>query len=740
MKLTSIKSKLLTLITLCVICSVALNSIFLIHFSSRALKSSIQDRMLDYITAYEKSITNHFDSLSKSISMNRQLQDLINGSETEMTTATNPPTSQTQTALSVDTVLQNILFNYNEALYVNLSNTDGEILYSTEDTLVGTDISEESYFQKIISGYTYAQSELKQDANTQYFNFAVALNDNDNNLAGIISIAFPVDYLANILSSSSDNHMQTITLAQNNFMDHAPNDMPVPSDNPTTSDASTVPPNSTPLPNDVNTPPSDTPSSENSDEISVQMQGLDSANAYIIDANNTIVIHTNSSLIGTTLDTTIHSNENMTTGNSEYTIDNELRYNSYISIPSADWILVIDVLQSEINQPISLITYLAILIAFILVITFALIGYLVSSKIIKPISLTTDLLKKLANLDFTDFCISSSEFSNDETGVMLRSVITMSEKFKEVIAKLDQFTSTISNNSTDLSQISATLSHTVEENSCNTQEVSASMEETTATYHTLTENISQIRENINSIAHSLNQNVASCSEMIDVSTQLRTTSINASTSTQEIFNSVKKDIDIALKGADAVQKIDEMADVIKNIASQTSLLALNASIEAARAGENGRGFSVVATEIGNLAQQSTETVSNISAVIQDVKHSTDMLKNMLVTILNFMDEKVLTDYQTFENISTTYSTDANKFNLEMSQMHTLVSHLLATLEEMNISLEHVSSTLHSASENIFSIADKNTEIVDIASKTHVMSEEEKENVCELEQLMSLFKL
>ena len=86
MKSASIKSKLLTLITLCVICSVALNSTLLIHFSSQALKSSIQDRMLDYITVYEKSITNHFDSLYKSISMNRQLQDLINGSETEIST------------------------------------------------------------------------------------------------------------------------------------------------------------------------------------------------------------------------------------------------------------------------------------------------------------------------------------------------------------------------------------------------------------------------------------------------------------------------------------------------------------------------------------------------------------------------------------------------------------------------------------------------------------------------------
>lgn len=739
MKSASIKSKLLTLITLCVICSVALNSTLLIHFSSQALKSSIQDRMLDYITVYEKSITNHFDSLYKSISMNRQLQDLINGSETEISTATNVPT--TQTTVSIDTVLQNILFNYNEALYVDLSNTDGEVLSSTEDTRVGTNISDESYFQKIISGYTYAQSELKQDTDTQYFHFAAALNDNDNNLAGVISIAFPANYLANILSSSSDNHMQAITISQNNFMEHAPNDMPVPSDSSTATDASTVPPdNNTPLPNDVNMPPSDTPSSENSTEISVQMQGLDSVNAYIIDANDTIISHTDSSLIGTTLDTTISSSQDMITGNSEYIINNESRYNSYISIPSADWILVIDVLQSEINQPITFITYLAIVIAFILVITFALIGYLVSSKIIKPISLTTDLLKKLATLDFTDFCISSSEFSNDETGTMLRSVVAMSEKFKEVIAKLEQFTTTISNNSTDLSHISATLSHTVEENSCSTQEVSASMEETSATYHVLTENITQIRNNTSSIAHSLNQNIASCSKMIDVATQLRTTSVNASTSTKEIFDSVKKDIDIALKGANAIQKIDEMAEVIKNIANQTSLLALNASIEAARAGENGRGFSVVATEIGTLAQQSSETVSNISTVIQEVKHSADLLKNMLITVLNFMDEKVLADYQTFENISTTYNADANKLNLEMSQMYTLVSHLLATLKEMDTSLEHVSGTLHSASENILSIADKNTEIVDIASKTHIMSEAGKENVCELEQLVSLFKL
>ena len=84
---------------------------------------------------------------------------------------------------------------------------------------------------------------------------------------------------------------------------------------------------------------------------------------------------------------------------------------------------------------------------------------------------------------------------------------------------------------------------------------------------------------------------------------------------------------------EAVMKINEAVSVISNIAKQTSLLALNASIEAARAGENGRGFSIVAEEIGKLASQSNQSAVEIGLNIRTLNEESEKT-------LIFMDEVV----------------------------------------------------------------------------------------------------
>lgn len=91
--------------------------------------------------------------------------------------------------------------------------------------------------------------------------------------------------------------------------------------------------------------------------------------------------------------------------------------------------------------------------------------------------------------------------------------------------------------------------------------------------------------------------------------------MNANSKTVQISDDVVAGIHASSK---AVEDIRQAADMIAQIASQTSLLALNASIEAARAGEFGRGFSVVAGEISNLATQSDESTQKIQKVVAGI--------------------------------------------------------------------------------------------------------------------------
>src|SRR4029079_372764 len=90
--------------------------------------------------------------------------------------------------------------------------------------------------------------------------------------------------------------------------------------------------------------------------------------------------------------------------------------------------------------------------------------------------------------------------------------------------------------------------------------------------------------------------------------------------------------------ADAAARIDEIVDVIQWIAAQTNLLALNATIEAARAGDAGKGFSVVASEVKNLANQTAKATEEIGGQISGIqratKSSVEAIERIFKTIEN----------------------------------------------------------------------------------------------------------
>lgn len=90
------------------------------------------------------------------------------------------------------------------------------------------------------------------------------------------------------------------------------------------------------------------------------------------------------------------------------------------------------------------------------------------------------------------------------------------------------------------------------------------------------------------------------------------------------------DLESAIKALiDGLKIIEEMNELVKNIASQTNLLALNAAIEAARAGEHGRGFAVVAEEVKKLSQKSVDAVKNIRQAILSSQKSINNVENQI---------------------------------------------------------------------------------------------------------------
>lgn len=119
------------------------------------------------------------------------------------------------------------------------------------------------------------------------------------------------------------------------------------------------------------------------------------------------------------------------------------------------------------------------------------------------------------------------------------------------------------------------------------------------------------------------------------------------------FDEVEKDVEKSLESVshlmDNFQEIEELTNVIKNVAKQTNILSINASIEAARAKEAGRGFAVVAEEIKKLSSETnnasskiSERIINLSSQVLEVKEIINNLEAIFVTITDSIESALVT--------------------------------------------------------------------------------------------------
>ena len=174
---------------------------------------------------------------------------------------------------------------------------------------------------------------------------------------------------------------------------------------------------------------------------------------------------------------------------------------------------------------------------------------------------------------------------------------------------------------------------------------------------------------------------------------------------------VMKEIDTAMTESIAnsrqIHKITELTEEILGIAGTTNLLALNASIEAARAGEVGRGFAVVAEEIRKLADSSRESANNIQEISNRVVESVEELSENATRLLEFMNTRVMKDYDALEDTGSNYHEAADHVDEMMNEFGQKIDELLSVLQNVNTANTQMEATVGDSTEKLSAVEKNN---------------------------------
>ena len=291
----------------------------------------------------------------------------------------------------------------------------------------------------------------------------------------------------------------------------------------------------------------------------------------------------------------------------------------------------------------------------------------------------------------------------DETGAMARAVQQMRSKLRAMVALIDQAGIKMGDNVTDLTVNMSEVNDICNNNSATTEELAAAMEEAASATDTVNQTIATVKENAESIK-ALSQSGATLStEVMERANQLKTTTENAGKRTDEMYAEVKQRTEVAMKQAEAVEKINELTHDIMEISSQTNLLALNASIEAARAGEAGKGFAVVADEIRKLADESRNTANGIQNISKMVTESVENLAGNAGKMLDFVNQDVLNDYKGMVESGETYNEDAVQMNEMMQDLQSVAENLRRAANEISEAADGVSNAVNQSAAGVSSI-------------------------------------
>lgn len=337
------------------------------------------------------------------------------------------------------------------------------------------------------------------------------------------------------------------------------------------------------------------------------------------------------------------------------------------------------------------------------------VAVMISRTIVNPITNAVNAMNEIAQGD-GDLTQRLAQEGKDEIAQLGAAFNRFAEKVRDMVAQVSNSTTTLAASAEEMSVITSETNQGVQKQQSETEMVATAMNEMTATVHEVARHATEA----SGAAKTADKDAQDGKAVV----QQTVSSINSLASEIESATLVIQQLE-----TDS-ETIGTVLDVIRGIAEQTNLLALNAAIEAARAGEQGRGFAVVADEVRTLASRTQESTQEIQTMIESLQQgSSNAVKAM--------------------NASQAQSQQSVEQATNASNSLDAITAAITTISDMNIQIasaaEEQSSVAEEINQNVVNISQVVEQTAEGAQQTQISSQQLSVLASSLQSLVGQFK-